>query len=217
MNESRASVLIGVAFSLMCAALLFLHLWLPNIKIDAISIALLVLMASPWILPLLKSLELPGGVKIELKDAKAATEKISNLPIELSASVKTSASLTGTITRAERPKLQNESFLSEIASRDPNLALVGFRIELEKRLRGMAKRLDIDSERRSLGFLIRELRQHEILSGNVSAGVSELVALGNQAAHGVPVTREAAEWVLDIGPSILQELDNLNDSIPLKG
>jgi hypothetical protein len=37
----------------------------------------------------------------------------------------------------------------------------------------------------------------------------DLVALGNRAAHGVEVSPNAADWVLDIGSSIILVMDNL--------
>jgi len=42
----------------------------------------------------------------------------------------------------------------------------------------------------------------------------DLVALGNRAAHGVEVSQNAADGVLDVGSSIILELDNLLSSHP---
>ena len=41
------------------------HIVWPELKIDAITIALLVIATLPWLAPLVKSIELPGGWKLE--------------------------------------------------------------------------------------------------------------------------------------------------------
>ena len=57
--------------------------------------------------------------------------------------------------------LASSSFVT-IAEHDPKLALVGLRIEIEKRLREYAMKHGIN-ERKSLGNLLRELSRREIL------------------------------------------------------
>ncbi|MCC9061438.1 hypothetical protein [Flavobacterium piscisymbiosum] len=47
-----------------------IHLFLPNLKIDAIFITLIIIAIIPWLEPLLKSVELPGGLKVEFQDFK---------------------------------------------------------------------------------------------------------------------------------------------------
>jgi hypothetical protein len=57
--------------------------------------------------------------------------------------------------------------------------------------------------------LIRELQNEQILPPQVSAGLMDLVALGNRAAHGTEVDPHAADWILDFGESIVLEMDNI--------
>lgn len=99
--------------------------------------------------------------------------------------------------------------LKEVARSDANLALVGFRIEIERRLRRLAAQRGIDAEGRSALAIMRELRRAELLPPNVAGGLEELIAFGNRAAHGLTVDDDAAQWVLDVGPSILAILDHL--------
>jgi hypothetical protein len=47
---------------------------LPDLKIDAITITLLFIALVPWLSPLFKSLEFPGGWKIEFKEMKEKME-----------------------------------------------------------------------------------------------------------------------------------------------
>ena len=53
------------------------HLIWPSLAIDAVTIALLVAAAIPWLAPLFKTLELPGGWKIEFQELAARQVKIA--------------------------------------------------------------------------------------------------------------------------------------------
>ena len=97
--------------------------------------------------------------------------------------------------------------LRNIANIDPNLALVGFRIEVEKRIREIALSNNIGEDRTPIYPIIRLLVNNNVISEQIASGLSELVLLGNQAAHGAKVSSEAATWVLEVGPSILEQLD----------
>lgn len=61
------SLRIGV--TLAALALAALHLWHPELQIDSITVALMVIALLPWAQPLIKSVELLG-VKLELQDLK---------------------------------------------------------------------------------------------------------------------------------------------------
>lgn len=95
-----------------------------------------------------------------------------------------------------------------IAELDPNIALVALRIEIERRLRTLGKLFEIVPTR-SLRDLLKELLLREVLPGNVAGSLSELIAFGNQAAHGAYVDPGATEWALENGKSILSYLDEL--------
>jgi hypothetical protein len=57
---------ISLAISGAALVLLVLHVLFPNLGIDATATGLLVLAALPWLLPFVKTFELPGGTKIEV-------------------------------------------------------------------------------------------------------------------------------------------------------
>lgn len=97
--------------------------------------------------------------------------------------------------------------LREVADADPALALVGFRIGIEKRLRELAERHQIRSTRCPLARIAQELAEKEVLSRRSLGGLQELVQLGNNVAHGAAVNREAAARIIDEGVSILNALD----------
>lgn len=197
---------VAIAITAVCALLVLVHLIWPILGIDGITVALLVLAALPWLLPFLKSLELPGGVKIELRDAKAATEKITSVPV-VEALEPTKGEFKGRARTTDAATVP-----LDVANQDPNLALVGFRIELEKRLRQIAEARNIESSRMPLSRLVRELQAAQVLPSQVAAGLSELIVLGNSAAHGVPVSPAASDWVIGFAPSIMEQLDALSQS-----
>jgi len=159
----------------------------------------------PWLAPVIKSIELPGGFKIEVQDIKAATDKVTSgaPPGELLPH----SQLAPPQTPLPAPPPDPFSLIAEIAEKDPNLALVAFRIELEKRLVTLAEQNGISETKRGAGFRLRQLQAKRTIPLSVASGLSELIALGNQAAHGASVSPDAAQWVLEVGPSVLGLLD----------
>jgi len=176
-------------------ALALAHLIWPTLGIDAITLALVALAIVPWLAPLFKSLELPGGWKVEFRDLQRVEAK---------------ASEAGLLPRAEGTPagaaVPEHVFLS-VAQRDPNLALAGLRIELEKRVVHIAERHGIGTRMQGLGRLLQELERRGVLSEDEAAVLSEMVALLNEAVHGATVDPRATEWAMDVGPVLLQALD----------
>lgn len=196
------SMTFKIILSVTSIALALAHLIWPNLGIDAITISLVVLAAIPWLLPHLKSMELPGGVKIELNDVKGAAE----LVIE---GTKLSQPINNQNINSEADLDNQVQLLREIGGRDPNLMMVGFRIEVEKRLLELSKVNGLSLSRTPLPRVINILRENEILTPNVASGLSDLIGLGNRAAHGAEVAPEAARWVLEFGVGVLKALDTL--------
>jgi len=186
-----------IIVSLICVILAGLHIAFPAFAVDYVTLVLLIAAGILWFAPLIKSLELPGGFKIELQDVKTATDKVSSGTKEREE--------PDTIAPIPNVSFEEESAierLRNLAYSNPNVALVGLRIEIEKRLAEFAQSEGISTERRTVGWLLRELQQRKKLSPATASGLNELVALGNQAAHGADVTRDAAEWAIDTAPTI---------------
>ncbi|GJL50664.1 MAG: hypothetical protein NPIRA01_18910 [Nitrospirales bacterium] len=186
-----------IIVSTIAILLASLHMAFPDIELDLVTLTLIVIAALPWLTPLVRSMELPGGFKIELHDLKAATDKV------------TSAQLTqsGTPPQSQREvevKLENGEEIDLVPSDDPNLALVALRIELEKVLSQIAENNDVVLKRPTAAILLNELSRRNIIQKGNANALSELIALGNQAAHGAEVSPEAAMWALDVGPAILR-------------
>ena len=176
------------AVSITALSAIVLRKYCPSL-LDAIDLMLLAFAFLPWITSLIHRLELPGGVKIELRDVQDAGAKI-----------------TGQATESHAPEAPAFPFLG-IAEADPNLALVGLRIELEHRLRKLARYASIDHQR-PLMHILRRLQKESVLSHPVFSGIQELITFGNRAAHGARVDPAAVSWATDVGPQILKVLDD---------
>ena len=102
-----------------------------------------------------------------------------------------------------------EFTFQQVAQDDPNLALAGLRIEIEKRLIGIAKRNNLDVRNCGIGQLLRLLSEHEVLDHRERSVLGDLTGLLNSAVHGASVDRQSASWAMDIGPRLLAALDEL--------
>lgn len=169
------------------------HILWPT-AIDGVTFALLVVAALPWLSGIIKAVEVPGAGRIELAQLESAGQKIT----------------AGTTTLTPSASLPRPAYL-EIVDRDPNLAVVGLGIEIEKRVRELAQRAAIE-ERLPFPRLVDELARREIVRPNVRGGLLELMRARNAAAHGRSVDPDAVDWSMSNGPEILASLDMLLNS-----
>lgn len=177
----------------ICALLIALaHIIWPSLTIDAITVTLIFIALVPWLAPLFKSLELPGGWKIEFQDLERA---------------RTKADKAGLLTAAPRNESERQYSFQLVAQEDPKLALAGLRIEIEKRLNEIAESNGINAGKASVGRLLRTLGERELLSQEQRSVLSDMVGLLNAAVHGGEIDNRAAEWALDVGPRLVSALE----------
>jgi hypothetical protein len=184
---------IKAAISIVALGVIVVRVVWPALHIDGITLGLLVLAALPWLSPLIKSAEFPGGWKIEFQDLKEAAEKITS---------KVSGASPGT----GRLEVTGYAPTVVVGGPDPNIALVSVRIEIEKRLRALARAAGIDTNQSLLG-LARALRQKGILDDSELSGLQDLIDAGTRAAHGAPVSPDVSAWVQNNAPAVLDALD----------
>ena len=108
---------------------------------------------------------------------------------------------------ATAPALAPEFAFQTIAEQDPNLALAGLRIELEKRLVRLAQSKGLEVRSYGIGQLLRLLTKHEVLTQEEQSALSDMVGLLNSAVHGAAVDPRAADWAMSVGPRLLASLD----------
>lgn len=182
----------GVSGAAIAVALTYLLF--PKIRIDAITVTLIGIAALPWLAPLFRSVELPGGIKVEFQELEAVARKVE------------AAGLFG----GERPMVSQRRrvyVFEAVAGNDPNLVLAGLRIELESRLREITQSRDLPEDGIGIAPLMRQLREHGALTNEEVSALSELLPLLNQAAHGAQVDQRASQWALDFGSRLLEALE----------
>ena len=181
---------IKIGITTISVLLILLRLIWPNLNIDSITLGLFVVAVLPWFSPLIESAEFPGGLKIKLRNVKDAGDKIiGDAPLP-----------------SDQPK--PEASYLKIADNDPNLALVGLRIEIEKRIRTLGSHFNFPINK-PLRNIILDLQLKNVLPHDVANGLIELIRAGNSAAHGAWVEKNVADWTITSGRNILAHLDHL--------
>ena len=69
-----------LSITLIALLIALAHLVFPSVQIDFVTLILLLVAVLPWLAPLVKSVELPGGFKIELQDVKDLAEMVIKAP-----------------------------------------------------------------------------------------------------------------------------------------
>ena len=185
---------IQIVITAAAIALIVVHSVWPSLTIDAITIGLLVVAVLPWLAPLFKSLEFPGGWKIEFRDLQQARDK---------------AIQAGLLPPLDTTRKAEEYSFELVAERDPNLALAGLRIELEKRLRQLAMSRNLKIQKAaSTGNLLNILGHADVLNPDERSVLADMVGLLNSAVHGATVDPRAASWAIEVGSPLLKTLDD---------
>ena len=178
-------------FTLVAAGFLASHLFWPNLKIDSIALVLLAACFMPWLGKIFESLEMPGGWKFKYKDfEKAATLAVASGLVE--------------------PTTQDVTDQAHFAllDTDPQLAVIGLRIDIEKRLRKIADKNQLPGLKLSSLSLTRQMEKLGILTGPECVALLGILVSLNSVVHGATITRPKAEQVLEVGKRLIESLDN---------
>ncbi len=170
------------------------HLVFPQLVIDGITVTLLAISVLPWLASLFKSIELPGGLKVEYRELLKAEKKAEDAGL-----------LTSSSAKPEEPR--HIYAFETVVGDDANLALAGLRIEIESRLRDIANSRKLPTGGKSAGRLLRELRAQGYLSPKEVSAIEDLLPILNRAAHGAEVDGRGSEWAMDTGIRILNALE----------
>ncbi len=177
-------------FSAAFLTIAVIKLLYKDVQIDATFILLAFLIFLPWIRSFIKEAEIPGLGKITLADIEQSSSKLERGMEDVS------------------PMVLKESMPSflEILNIDPNLALAGYRIEIENRLRKLARLHDIDASLTLRGIL-SELTAKGVLEESQTQGVDEIISYANKAIHGAKAEPKIADWIRNRGKTLLDFLD----------
>ncbi len=197
-----------IAISIISVCVIVGRIFFPNIKIDSITLGLLIVAILPWLSSLIESAEFPGGWKIKFRDIKKAVETAAVIDTEaLSQSWKNIG-----ITEGAKEVKEKEAFDSfyDVLEQDANLRLVALRIDIEKRLRKLGRKYKIE-EHRSLDRILNDLVKKKVLESSIANGLRELIAVGNRAVHGAKVEYDVANWAAYESGKFLYFLDRKID------
>lgn len=165
--------------------------------ISAVSLGLLIVavaVLSPWwrqVPLILKSAELPGGLKVEFREHLSSATK--------------EAQQAGLLSEPQ-PGKEKQPIYELIYNDDPTLSLAGLRIAIEKRLRDLAKIVGI-SQRAPLSHLATNLEEARVLTPEQAHVLRDLMLLLNTATHSEEYSKEAAGWAIAVGPKLVAGLD----------
>ena len=105
-----------------------------------------------------------------------------------------------------------------VADEDPNLALAGLRIEIEKKVKQLVETTAVNESgpgglsrvprsRWTIAQSLRFLSENVVLTVQQRDVLLNLVNTLNLAVHGAKVDERSVDWALDIGPRLLATLD----------
>jgi len=165
--------------------------------ISVVSLGLLIVavaVLSPWwrqVPMILKSAELPGGLKVEFRhDLNSATQE---------------AQQAGLLSEPQ-PEKERQAIYELIYNDDPTLSLAGLRIAIDRRLRDLAKIAGI-SQAAPLSRLATNLEVAKVLTHEQASALRDLLPLLNKASHSEEYSKEAADWAIRVGPKLVAGLD----------
>ena len=156
-------------------------------NISLIGAGALAVAVIPWVFEFIKSIEMPGGFKLELNQFEKRIEnELLPPPVNVAPN--------------------NQHVFLDVYETDPLLAIAGLRIEIEKRLRKLAEIHQI-SGRNSVASLLRDLQSRQAIGPSIASIINDMLPTLNRAVHAQDIPADAGDWVLKNGPSILAALD----------
>ena len=104
--SAQPKTIAAFLFSLIAVGAAVAHAFFPEVKIDSTTAALLLIAAAPWLGVYFKSLELPGGVKIQYHDLKAVEAKARDVGLIKSPEATATKQRTEPCMNVSPPKIQ---------------------------------------------------------------------------------------------------------------
>lgn len=167
------------------------HLLFPAASIDAVTVALLVIAALPWLGAVFRAIEFPGGGRVEYQEFER---------------VRKSAQEAGLLAQQAQPQVLTLMDAAQDTG-DLTLPLAALRVELERRLRWLARASGIDDARQGMWQLTNDLQSRGVLSQAESSALADLRDVLNRAVHAQDLDPRSAKWAFDLGGPLLAALD----------
>ena len=182
--------------------LIFLHGFFPNqFIINNFTILIYFISAIPFIAQYLKEVNILGAT-FKFQEEIRKIEKLINV----SGTVK-----VRTVTNASLAVVKSKAFDNsrKLLDSDPVLALAALRIEIEKSLKVIAKKLDMPiKEKRSITEIIVNLNRKEIFSHEQVLVLRKIIQMCNKAIHGAVISKSEAKEIILLTEKFYRALDN---------
>jgi hypothetical protein len=94
---------LAIVITVGALALAAIHVARPQLSIDSVTVILVVLALLPWLAPIIKSITLPGGVELELRDVKEGLSHVAERISEVERVV-----FSGAVSKSEQEHLEQE-------------------------------------------------------------------------------------------------------------
>lgn len=170
-----------------------------QINVDVVTILLLTVIA---LFPLI---ELIRKVKIGEFEAEIAPREVAAAGAKLSREAISGVAPTS-------PETAFVPELVELVQVDAQLGLAKLRMELERILKALHSHT-ISDERQtrvlSLGKIVRDLTESEVIPKEISSGLGDVISLANRAVHGEYIRARDAEELAKVGLRLLAKLRDI--------
>ena len=192
MNNKKT---LQIIISIIGVALITAHMIWPTLKVDSITVVIFAIIIVPWLAPVFKTLEFPGGMKLEYNLEKV-TQKLED-----------SGLIKIDTKKSSKPSHNKYSFMN-VVDIDSDLALAGLRMEIESRLQQLSEYSSEKSRNKGIVSLTKDLENNGILTKNETSAITDVLPILNKAAHGEKIDGKLHKWVMEIGPQLLDTLES---------
>lgn len=189
--KTMSSLSPAVYISVIAGIVAILDLFV--VDVTWVTVSLIFIAAIPWITnaqewhKYIDRFKLPGGLEVSLREA---SHEAKGLPVV---------------------DLENDTTddLRAVIEGNPTLVLVGYRIEIEKKLNTLLRLANLDSKKTysSIQKKVRLLQENEILEPTVSAVLHDLSPALNRAAHDAVLKEYEITWANEAALPLIRVLD----------
>jgi hypothetical protein len=112
-----------------------------------------------------------------------------------------------------------DQYILELVQTDPSLALAKLRMDIEKVLQSLhsfAVKEKAPPRIYSIGKLLQDLKNREIIPIEISSNLSDVLSLANRAIHGESIRKSDAIELVKTGLTILDELWAIHKDLVVK-
>lgn len=191
------------------------------VEVDFVTVTLIGIFALAPYLPRIVRIETPGGLKIELQREIVKAEETVNAAVKEEAKPERRMSFekamaSSTFERdkvTSKPIVVSQVVFGEEVAREPEMALVRLRIEMERALRAITVEL-MGEGGTEYGYLTildmtHQLVSKQIISSSLLAAIRQIDHLEFLATHGDRVDIAAAAKITDLGVTVIGTLEDI--------